>query len=73
MDQIANEINKLAAKLDAVEQLLDKDYEDWTQKEKQAYGNHEQLRKEKEQLRKKEEQLRELQILKQKQQLQGIE
>ena len=67
MEQIANEISNLNLKIDAIEQLLDKDYEEWTQKEKQKFGNHDQLRK-------KEEQLRELLILKEKQnhQLQGI-
>jgi exonuclease VII large subunit len=75
MDLIATEISKLNTKLDAIEQLLEKDYEEWTPKEKQKFGNHEQLRKKEEQLskkeerlRKKEEQLRELLIL----QLKGI-
>ena len=71
MDQIATEINKLSLKIDAIEQLLETDYEKWTPNEKQKFGNHkqlrkkeEQLRKKEEQLRKKEEQLRELLILK---------
>jgi hypothetical protein len=38
--------------------LLEKDYSDWTNKEKNKYGDYEQLRKKEEQLRKKEEQLR---------------
>jgi len=58
MDQITTEINKLDLKIDAIEQLLEKSYEEWTFKEKQKFGNHEQLRKKEEQLRKKEEQLR---------------
>jgi hypothetical protein len=32
MDQIATEISNLNLKIDAIEQLLDKDYEEWTQK-----------------------------------------
>jgi hypothetical protein len=57
MDQIATEIGKINTKIDAVEQLLDKDYEDWTLREKEKFGNHEQLRKKEEQLRKKEQEL----------------
>jgi predicted ATPase len=81
MDQTATEISKLNTRLDAIEKLLEKDYEEWTLKEKQKFGNHKQLRKKEEQLMKKEEQLmkkeeqlRELLILKEKekQQLQGI-
>ena len=81
MDQITTEINKLSVKIDAIEQLLEKDYEEWPLKEKQKFGNHEQLREERKQLReerkqlrKKEEQLRELLILeeREKQKLQGI-
>ena len=59
MQEVTAEINKVSAKVDAIEVLLEKDYEEWNQKEKQKFGNHEQLRKEKEQLRKREEQLRE--------------
>jgi hypothetical protein len=44
MDQIETEINNLNLKIDAIEQLLDKEYEEWTPKER--FGNHEQLRKE---------------------------
>lgn len=44
MDQIATEINNLTLKIDAIEQLLEKDYEYWTLKEKQKFGNHDQLR-----------------------------
>jgi hypothetical protein len=32
MDQIATEISNFNLKIDAIEQLLDKDYEEWTQK-----------------------------------------
>ena len=68
MDKIETEIDKLGTKIEAIEDLLDKDYEEWTLKEKQMFGNHEELRKKEEQLRKKEEQLREerKQLLKQK-------
>jgi hypothetical protein len=71
MDLISTEISKLNTKLDAIEQLLEKDYEEWTAKERQKFGNHKQLRKKEKQLRKKEEQLRELLILKEKER-QGI-
>ena len=59
MDVTANEISKLNSKLDAIEQLLEKDYEEWTLKEKQKFGNHEQLREERKQLREERKQLRE--------------
>jgi hypothetical protein len=58
MEQIETEINNLNLKIDAIEQLLDKEYEEWTVKEKRKFGNHEQLRNEKEQLRNEKEQLR---------------
>ena len=59
MNETATEISKLNTKLDAIEQLLEKDYEEWTLKEKQKFGNHEQLRKKEEQLREERKQLRE--------------
>ena len=59
MNEIEAEISNLALKIDAIEQLLEKDYEEWTPKEKQKFGNHEQLREEKKELRGKEKQLRE--------------
>ncbi len=59
MDKIEIEINKINLKIDEIELLLEKDYEEWTPKEIQKFGNHEQLRK-------KEEQLRDLLILKEK-------
>jgi hypothetical protein len=40
---LATEISKLNTKLDAMEQLLEQDYEEWTRKEKQKFGNHKQL------------------------------
>jgi hypothetical protein len=59
MDKIEIEINKINLKIDEIELLLEKNYEEWTPKEIQKFGNHEQLRK-------KEEQLRDLLILKEK-------
>ena len=73
MDQLEAEINNLALKIDAIEQLLEKDYEEWTPKEKQKFGNHEQLREEKKELRDKElELLKQKTILLQKDQNLGI-
>ena len=73
MDETATEISKLNDKLDAIEQLLEKDYEEWTPKEKQKFGNHEQLRKKEEQLRKKEQELlKQKTIILQRDQNQGI-
>jgi len=66
MEEVKLEIKSINLKINAIEQLLEKDYEDWNTKEKNKYGNHEQLRKEKEQLRKKEEQLTDLLLLKEK-------
>ena len=59
MDKLTAEIDKVSAQINAIEQLLDKDYKQWTQKEKQKFGNHTQLREERKQLRDKEKQLRE--------------
>ena len=47
MEQITTEINKITAELDDIKKLLGKNYEDWTLKEKQMFGDHEQLREEK--------------------------
>ncbi|KAJ2986604.1 hypothetical protein HDV02_006647, partial [Globomyces sp. JEL0801] len=66
MDETATEISKLNTKLDVIEQLLEKDYEEWTSKEKQKFGNHEQLRK------KEQELLKQKTILLQKEQNQGM-
>ncbi len=66
MEQISTEINQLNTKINDIEQLLGKDFEEWTATERNKFGNHAQLRKE-------EEQLRELLILLQNQRLQGIE
>ena len=67
MDKIETEIDKLGTKIEAIEDLLDKDYEEWTLKEKQKFGNHEQLRRKEEQLREERKQLRdkEQELLKQ--------
>ena len=70
MEQIEHQINLITTQLEAVSSdiktvdlILEKDFKDWSQKEKRKYGNEEeearkQLRSEKEQLRRKEEQLR---------------
>jgi len=72
MDEIESKITSLELKIDEIEHLLDKDFEEWTTGNKNKYGNHEQLRKEKEQLRDKEKQLREQLIIQEKQKLHGI-
>ena len=73
MEQLTAEINKVSTKIDAIEVLLEKDFEEWTLKEKQKFGNHEQLRKKEEQLRKKEQELLKQQtILLQREQNEGI-
>jgi chromosome condensin MukBEF ATPase and DNA-binding subunit MukB len=63
MDETAMEISKLNTRLDAIVELLEKDYEEWTLKEKQKFGNHEQVREEKKQLRDKEQELLKQQTL----------
>jgi hypothetical protein len=73
MEQLTAEINKVSTKIDAIEQLLEKDYEEWTLKENQKFGNHEQLREERKQLREKEQELLKQQtIILQRDQNQGI-
>jgi hypothetical protein len=59
MENIEEQIVALEQKVSFIETLLEKDYSDWTNKEKNKYGNHEQLRKEEEQLREEKIQLRE--------------
>ena len=66
MDKIETDINKINLKIDEIELLLEKDFEVWTSKEIQKFGNHEQLRKKEEQLRDERKQLRDLLILKEK-------
>ena len=61
--QLTNQIQLLSNQIEAVDLLLEKDFDDWSQLEKRKYGNEEVdarklLRSEKEQLRRKEEQLR---------------
>jgi hypothetical protein len=58
MDEIISEIKKVSSKIDAVEQLLKKPFNTWSDEEKDEFGNHKYLRKEEELLRRKEEQLR---------------
>ncbi|KAJ3308619.1 hypothetical protein HDV04_001032 [Boothiomyces sp. JEL0838] len=59
MEEITAEINKINSKIDEIEFLLKKPFKDWTEEEKEEYGNKEHLRKKEDRLRKKEEQLRE--------------
>ena len=58
MEKIEEQIVALEHKISFIETLSEKDYSDWTNKEKNKYGNYEQLREEKKQLREKENQLR---------------
>jgi hypothetical protein len=65
---IETQISLLNSQLQRLEELLEKDFEQWTLKERNQFGSHEQLRKEKGQLREKE-----LLLLKEKEkQIQGI-
>jgi hypothetical protein len=64
MEQLSAEIDKVSTKIDAIEELLTKPFQDWLEEEINVYGTEEhearkELRMEREQLRKKEEQLRE--------------
>jgi len=66
MEKIEQEFAKVNSDIDnvtnqilALESILEKEYEDWTQKEKNKYGNHEKLREKENKLREKESQLRE--------------
>jgi hypothetical protein len=63
---IETQISLLTSKLQRIEVLLDKDFEQWSMKERNKFGSHEQLREEKQQLRGKE-----FLLLKEKQ-IQGI-
>ena len=73
MEQITDEIKQLGNQINAIEQLLKKPFKEWTEEEKEEFGNHEQLRKKKEQLRDKEhELLKQHIILLQREQNQGI-
>ena len=66
MNELQNEIKKINMKLDEIEEMLKKPSREWSEDEREEYGNHQELRKEKARLGTKEEQLRELQILKEK-------
>jgi len=57
MEQITIEINKVNAKIDAIEDVLKKPFQDWSEEEKEMFGTIEQLRRKEEQLRKEKEQL----------------
>jgi hypothetical protein len=47
-------LTELENKIQIIENQLRKRFKDWTDDEKEEYGNHEQLREEKKQLREKE-------------------
>jgi hypothetical protein len=73
MEQITDEIKQLSNQINAIEQLLEKDYGEWTTREKNKFGNHDLLREERKQLRDKEQELLKQQtILLQREQNQGI-
>jgi hypothetical protein len=57
MEQLTAEINKVSTKIDAVEVLLKKPFQNWTEEEREEFGNKKQLRKKEEQLREKEQEL----------------
>ena len=57
--KVNTDIEDVTAQIKVLESILEKEYEDWTRKEKNKYGNHDQLREEKNKLREKENQLRE--------------
>lgn len=50
MDKIEAQIDKIYAKIDIIEEYLQKPFREWTEEEIETYGNKEQLRKQKEQL-----------------------
>ncbi len=52
MEPLTDEIQRISNRINVIEQLLEKDYEVWTRKEINQFGNHEQLR---EQLTRKQE------------------
>jgi len=59
MLNVERDLVEVSIQLCVIEFYLDKPSNDWTDDEKDKYGNKEQLRNKEEQLRKKEEQLRE--------------
>jgi hypothetical protein len=63
MLSVERDLVEVSIQLCVIEFYLDKPSKDWTDDEKDKYGNKEQLREEKKQLRKKEELLREKQTL----------
>jgi hypothetical protein len=63
MDEILTEIKNVNSKMNAVDQLLKKPFKTWSEEEKDEFGNHEFLRKERMYLGKKKTQLLELLIL----------
>jgi AraC-like DNA-binding protein len=51
-------LTELENKIQIIENQLKKRFKDWTDDEKEEYGNHEQLREEKKLLREEKKQLR---------------
>ena len=73
INQLTTQIKEVSVDIKTIKDVLKKDFRDWSQQEKNDYGNEEeearkQLRSEKEQLCRKEEQLcrKEEQLLEQK-------
>jgi len=56
--KVGSDIETVTAQIETIEFILEKEFEDWSRKEKNKYGNHEQLRGEKNKLREKESKLR---------------
>jgi protein subunit release factor B len=66
--KLTSEINKVSTEIDAIQVLLKKPFQTWSEEEKEVFGNKDQLRKKKEQqLLKQQTMLRtkELELLKQ--------
>ena len=58
MDKIIADIESIENKLKEIDELLLKEFQEWSDVEKRIYGDHQQLRKEKGELRKEKGQLR---------------
>jgi len=57
--KVNSDIETVTKQIEASESILEKEYENWIPKEKNKYGNHEQLREKENKLREKENKLRE--------------
>jgi hypothetical protein len=66
LEQITDEIKQLCNQVNAIEQLLKKPFKEWTEEEKEEFGNKEQLRD------KELELLKQQTLLLQREQNQGI-